>query len=217
MADQLFEYLRSLINPSASTAFRNTRGLVQLERWTWTFHEHRVQLWVLPHRLLVEALDLWYGTIHFIVPPVVLVLLWRHLPERYARWRNTLVIASLLGLACFAVYPLAPPRLLPRSFGFVDTMRTIGGLGPLDSGHFKDTNAYAAMPSLHMAWSTWCACALAGLTRRRLLKVAAFAYPSVTLLVVMATANHFFLDAVGGWVVLGLGWLVAARWDGRRD
>ena len=213
VADQLFEWVRSLINPSATTAFANTRGLVHLERWTWTFHEHRVQQWVLPHRRLVELLDLWYGTIHFVVPPVVLILLWRRLPRQYERWRNALVVATLLGLVCFAVYPLAPPRLLPASFGFVDTMRTVGGLGPLDSSHFKDTNAYAAMPSLHLAWSTWCAAALAALTRRRWLKVAAFVYPAVTLFVVMATANHFFLDAVGGWIVLGLGWLAAARWD----
>jgi hypothetical protein len=217
VADQLFEYVRSLINPSATTAFRNTRGLVQLERWTWTFHEHRIQQWFLPHRRLVEALDLWYGTIHFVVPPVALILLWRRLPDRYALWRDTLVVASLLALVCFALYPLAPPRLLPSSFDFVDTMRTVGGLGPLDSSHFKDTNAYAAMPSLHLAWSTWSACALAALTERRWLKVAAFAYPAVTLVVVMATANHFFLDAVGGWIVLGLGWLVAGRWAGRRN
>jgi hypothetical protein len=208
VADQLFEFVRSLINPSATTALRNARGLVRLERWTWTFHERRVQKWVLPHHRLVEAMDIWYGTIHFVVPPIVLILLWRRLPERYARWRNTLVVATLLGLVCFVLYPLAPPRLLP---GFVDTMRTVGGLGPLDSSHFKDTNSYAAMPSLHMAWSTWCACALAALTSRRWLQAAAFAYPAVTLLVIMATANHFFLDAVGGWIVLGIGWLVAAR------
>ena len=211
--DQLFEWLRSQIHPSATTALRNARWVVRAERRTWTFHELRVQRWLLPHHLLVEATDFYYGTVHFVVPPLVLVLLWRAFPARYARWRNTLIIATALGLVCFALYPLAPPRLLPSSFGFTDTMRVIGGLGPLDSSHFKDTNAFAAMPSLHLTWSTWCACAAASVAQRRWVKLAVFAYPAITLFVVMATANHFFLDAVGGWVVLGLGWVIAGRLD----
>jgi hypothetical protein len=63
---------------------------------------------------------------------------------------------------------------------------------------------------LHLAWSTWCACAAASLTRRRWIKIAAFAYPVVTLFVVMGTANHFFVDGVGGWIVLALGWWLSA-------
>jgi hypothetical protein len=189
---------------------------VRLERWTWTLHEHRVQRWVLGHRYLVEGLDIFYGTVHFAGPPLVLVALWRGWPERYAVWRNTIVVATLLGLAWFALYPLAPPRLFP-SLHFVDTARTYGGLGPLDAGNFKDRNPYAAMPSLHLVWATWCACALAAVSRRPWVKVSWFAYPAATLFVVMATANHWFLDAVGGWFVLGLGWLAAARWEARRS
>lgn len=189
-------------------AQRNARFIVRLERWTWTLHEQRLQRWVLPHHYLVEALDIYYGTIHFVVPPVVLVVLWRRWPERYARWRNTIVVATLIGLLCFWLYPLAPPRLFP-GLHFVDTARTIGGLGPLDAGNFKDRNPFAAMPSLHLTWSTWCAFALASVSRRGWVKAAWFVYPAITLFVVMATANHWFLDAVGGWAVLALGWGVA--------
>jgi hypothetical protein len=209
VADQAFELVRSRIVGSASTATRHARAIVRWERATWTYHELRIQRWFLPHRLVIEAMDIFYGTIHFVVPPLVLAWLWRRCPHRYHRWRNALIVSTLLGLAVFALYPLAPPRLLP--LGFVDTMRVVGGLGPLDSGRFKDTNAYAAMPSLHLTWATWCACAMAAMTPSRWKRVAVFTYPVITLVVVMATANHFFLDAVGGWLVLAAGWLIAVR------
>jgi hypothetical protein len=216
VADQTFEWVRSKIVGSARTATRNARFLVRLERDTWLYHELRLQRLLINHRVLVMAMDIYYGIIHFAGPPVVLFWLWRRFPERYARWRNALVIATLLGLLTFAFYPVAPPRLLP--LGFVDTMRTVGGLGPLDAGNFKDTNAYAAMPSLHLTWSTWCAFAMATTLPRRWQRIAVFLYPALTLVVVMATANHFFLDAVGGWVGLSLGWWLSgllARWRKR--
>jgi hypothetical protein len=206
---QLFESVRTHVSGSATTAARNARTVINLERWTWTYHEHRIQQWVLPHRYFVEGLDLYYGTVHFVVPPLVLAWLWRRFPDRYRRWRNALVITTLVGLVVFALYPLTPPRLMPRSYGFIDTLRVYGGQGPLDSNKFKDLNPFAAMPSLHLAWSTWCACALAATVTRRWLKVVVFAYPAITLFVVMATANHWFIDAVGGWVALGAGWELA--------
>jgi PAP2 superfamily len=206
---QLFEIVRTRVTGSATSAARNARTIVRIERATWTYHEHALQQWVLPHRYLVEGLDLYYGTIHFVIPPLVLAWLWRRFSDRYERWRNALVITTLLALVGFAVYPLTPPRLMPPAYGFVDTLRVIGGQGPLDSNKFKDLNPFAAMPSLHLAWSTWCACALASTVRRRWLKVAVFAYPAMTLFVVMTTANHWFVDAVGGWAVLAAGWWLA--------
>ena len=208
-ADQAFEWVRSKIVGSASSAVRSARTIVRLEKWTWTYHELTVQKLVLPYTHLVEGLDIYYGTIHFAGPPIVLIALWRWFPDQYRRWRNALVAASLLGLFLFWVYPLAPPRLMPPPFHFADTMRSVGGLGPLDSGRFKDDNPFAAMPSLHLAWSTWCACAVATVATRPWKRIAVFLYPAATLFVVMATGNHWFLDAVGGWVVLALGWAIA--------
>jgi hypothetical protein len=216
VAYQAFEFVRTKITGNATSAARNARAMVRLERDTWTYHEHAWQQWVLPHRYLVEALDVYYGVVHFIVPPLVLVWLWRRFPDRYVRWRNALVITSLLALAAFAVYPLTPPRLMPKSYGFVDTLRVFGGQGPLDSNKFKDLNPFAAMPSLHMAWSTWCAGAAASLVSRRWLKVVVFAYPAMTLFVVVVTANHWFVDAVGGWAILGAGWYLAGLRPSRR-
>ena len=70
------------------------------------------------------------------------------------------------------------------------------------------SNQYAAMPSLHVAWSLWCACVLVPRLRHGWAKALAVLYPVVTLLAVVVTANHYFLDAVGGAVVLAVGFLI---------
>jgi hypothetical protein len=67
------------------------------------------------------------------------------------------------------------------------------------------SNQYAAMPSLHVAWATWCALAVRPVVRRRWVRMLFFAYPLVTLFAVVVTANHYWLDGLGGLVALGLG------------
>ena len=63
----------------------------------------------------------------------------------------------------------------------------------------KVSNQYAAMPSLHFAWSTWCALVLVPTVRNRALKWLAAAYPGLTLFAIVVTGNHFWLDAAGMW------------------
>jgi hypothetical protein len=166
-------------------------------------------------------MNIYYGTIHFVIPPLVLFWLWRSHPEHYRRLRNALAAVTVSSIIFFITVPLAPPRFVPAQVHatFHDTT-PFGGLGPLDRGNFKDDNPYAAMPSLHMAWSTWCACAVIGVvgtrSRRRWLRWLALLYPLTTLLVVIGTANHWFLDAVGGWVLLAAAWWVATRVERQR-
>ncbi len=93
----------------------------------------------------------------------------------------------------------------------------IGGMGRFDSGSMKDTgNLFAAMPSLHIGWSSWCAFALYPVLRRPWAKVAIVAYPIVTLVAIVVTANHYILDGAGGLLWLGAAWLVARAIDRRR-
>ena len=69
----------------------------------------------------------------------------------------------------------------------------------------------AAMPSVHIAWATWCALALGPRLRNRTAAVLAWCYPVFTLTVIVITANHYLLDAVGGLVILAIGWVLANR------
>jgi hypothetical protein len=140
---------------------------------------------------------------------VALVYMFRRMSGRYPLWRNTLAFTTGLALVGFAFYPLMPPRLLPAGYGFVDTLKDLGGLWSFDSGPVaKVSNQYAAMPSLHFAWSSWCTFVLYPALRRPWAKGLAVAYPFITLFAIVVTANHYWLDAAGGALTLTLGFLL---------
>jgi hypothetical protein len=102
------------------------------------------------------------------------------------------------------------------SNGFVDTVVTFHTWGSWgSSGVDSASNQFAAMPSLHIGWSLWCAIVVARLARRRWVRVAAVIYPAATLFVIVGTANHFVLDAVGGVAAVGLGFAVERALSGR--
>jgi len=191
---------------SAAHAYNNARHVITAERALGLFHEESVQQAFLSQRWFIQFWNLYYGTFHFVVTIVALVLLFRRFPARYPRWRNTLAATTGLALIGFATYPLMPPRLLPSSYGFVDTLRVYGGLWSFDSGPVaKVSNQYAAMPSLHFAWSMWSALVLFPMLKRTWSRVAIAVYPAVTVFAIVVTANHYVLDAAGGAVVLSLG------------
>ncbi len=211
---------REYIHPKATPSLRNGRWVEDLERWTWTLHEARPQ----PLRLRPQAAGA--NDEHVL----------RDSPFRHPAVGPHLALAAPSRPVPALVEhpgrldPVLPPDLLGRAAGPApaDAARNVmppsrtphrsARLGPLDRGNFKDDNPYAAMPSLHMAWSTWCACAViaAAVPKKRRRRWLAAVYPAVTLLVVVGTANHWILDAVGGWLLLAGGWWAATWWDRRR-
>jgi hypothetical protein len=211
-----YDTARNAVAGSTAAATRNAHQIIELERRLLLYWERSVQGLVIDHRWLVKLIDGWYGWVHFIVPVTTFVLLLRRDPDRERTWRNTFLLLCGLGLIGFATYPLLPPRLLPPSFGFVDTMVTIGGPFIRPQSAADVGNAYAAMPSLHAGWSMWCALALYPVLRSRWTRGAICLYPLVTAFVVMATANHYLVDVLAGWALLGLAWLGARAIDGLR-
>ncbi|AWZ09744.1 MULTISPECIES: phosphatase PAP2 family protein [unclassified Streptomyces] len=172
------------------------------------------------HAALGIPADFVYASLHYLVTPAVLVWLYRRRPQQYRFARSWLMISTLLGLIGFALVPTCPPRLLEGSYGFVDTMARYSGYGwwggeasaPRGLGSF--TNQFAAMPSLHVGWALWCGILLWRLGRGPLVRALGAAYPAVTTVVVMGTANHYFLDAVAGAAVMGIGFLAARSLPG---
>jgi hypothetical protein len=158
--------------------------------------------------------DFAYASLHYLVTPAILVWLFRRRPARYRGARTWLMLSTLLGLVGFTLMPTCPPRLLDASYGFVDTMAQFssygwwGGEASAPRGLGGMTNQYAAMPSLHVGWALWCGVMLWRHGRTPLLKTLGVAYPLLTAFVVMGTANHYFLDAVAGAAVMGLGALL---------
>ena len=139
------------------------------------------------------------------------MLAWLYLrrPAAFGRLRSALVLATTAANVVSWAWPVAPPRLAVP--GMTDILVTRDILGAADPhGATSLVNLYAAMPSLHAAWAAWCATAIVTTTRSRWRHLA-WLYPAATTLVVLASANHFLLDAAGGLAVTGLGMLAASR------
>lgn len=197
---------------SGRIAREHADQVIRFEKFLGSFHEETIQGWFLDNHRFIQFWNVFYGTAHFIVTIVAIVWLFRFGKSRYPTWRNTLAVTVALALLGFTFYPLMPPRLLPADFGFVDTLQQIGGLWSFDSGAMsKISNQYAAMPSLHFAWSSWCALVLTPMIKQTWGKVLMISYPFVTLFCIIVTGNHYWADALGGAVVLGLGYLIGGR------
>ncbi|MET7985479.1 phosphatase PAP2 family protein [Streptomyces sp. NPDC005281] len=158
--------------------------------------------------------DFWYASLHYVVTPAILIWLFRSRTVRYRAARTWLMTSTFIGLIGFTLLPTCPPRLLSPEHGFVDTMAQYSGYGwwggeaSAPRGMGGMTNQYAAMPSLHVGWALWCGVMLWRHGRTPAAKVAAVVYPLFTTIVVMGTANHYFLDAVAGVAVMGAGLLL---------
>ena len=205
----VYSYIRNTqgsASVSAAHAFSNAREVIRVEDALGLFFEESLQNAFLDWRPFIQFWNLFYGTFHFVVTVVALVLLFRRFPARYPRWRNTLAATTGLALIGFATYPLMPPRLLPATYGFVDTLRIYGGLWSFDSGPVAQvSNQYAAMPSLHFAWSVWSAFVLYPMLVRPWSRALILLYPAATVFAIVVTANHYWIDAAGGALVLAIG------------
>ena len=202
-----------------SVALDNAERVIRAERTLGIFREPAIQGWFLDHRMLLVALNAYYHVAHYIAPIAVLVFLRaRHRP-RFRGLQLVLFATMAIALVGFAVFPLAPPRLV-AGHGFVDTIheRQETWDTPVrePSGSFKGyaSNQFAAMPSVHFAWPVWAACAAIPLVRRREIKALLLAHVLLTLVAVVATANHWFLDAAAGAALVGV--LMLPVWWVRR-
>lgn len=185
------------------TARRHADGIVALQRALQLPPEHELQAAVLGAQWLVRVSGAFYGTAHFAVTVGVVVLLAVRRGDLLVRHVTLLGASTFLAVAVFALYPVAPPRLMPEGTRTVDTLATVGGLWSYDHGVLERiSDPFAAMPSLHLGWATWCALALwavaAGSAHPRAWRTVAVAHPVLTLAAVLVTGNHWYVDAVAG-------------------
>jgi hypothetical protein len=140
-----------------------------------------------------------YVNSHFVVTTTFLI--WLYIARNHAFYyvRNMFMVAMGLALAGYLVYPTAPPRFLPE-WGFTDTVAAWVGEGAENSANAL-YNPFAAVPSMHVAFALMIAVPAVFLVRNRILKVLWAIYPALITFVVMATANHFWMDAALGALV----------------
>ena len=198
-------------------AFDDAKHIISLEHHLGIFHEATIQRWALHFKPLIITANYMYGSLHFIVTIWVAVWLFRSYSDDYPRYRNTLAITTALALIGFTIFPLMPPRLLARAtalhIGFVDTLRAVpdvlvvrlrpGGpdLEPV-RGHAQRAHRVVDVVRARAGAADEDARRARSSPRR---------YPVITLVVIVITANHYVIDAVGGLVILSIGWVLANR------
>jgi hypothetical protein len=213
----LYETIRGMVVQSGSVAAAHADWLIDLEDRLGLLWERDLQSIFIGIHPLIRGFNLYYGGTHFLVP--IATLLWvalRH-PADYPRVRTLLAVTTAIGFAIFAVLPMAPPRLMPERLGIIDTIRHLDGVRVASELMDRAGNAYAAMPSLHIAWAVWTTIALYPLLRSRWARVLAVAYPILTSLVVVVTGNHYILDCVAGVALIYLSMGVIRLWTAATD
>jgi hypothetical protein len=214
VVDVIYETIRNFSSANPARAYANAERLIDWQQAIGMFHERRMQLWALDYTPLIIAANYFYGSVYIGATLFALVFLYRRFPDDYSLWRTTLLIGTLLGLIGFATFPLMPPRLLDSmggaNYGFVDTLVKYPTFWSFDSEGMKSiSNQFAAMPSLHCGWALWGMAVFYPRVRSWWAKSLAVLYPVVTITVVIITANHYWLDAVGGAVIFIVGYAIA--------
>ena len=189
------EYQVALANANRVVSFQHSIGLPS---------ESLLQRDFLGQVGLLKLANIYYLAAHFPVTVGFLAFTWGFRRASFNRIRNTLVAVSAVGMVIHLLYPLAPPRMLPRMFGFVDTGRIVGP-DPYDLGIAEAANQIAAMPSLHVGWSLLVAIGVIWMFDSKWRWLIAI-HPAITTLVVVLTANHYWTDAIIAALLVGLFW-----------
>jgi len=193
---------RQLATGHSAEAFANAHRVWDLERFLHLPGEGSVQAATLHGDTLVHVVNTYYATVHFPATAAFLIWLYLRRPGHYVWARRVLAAITTAALVIHLTFPLAPPRMLATT-GLVDTGQVYG---PTVYGASPETdslsNQFAAMPSLHFGWALIVAAGLIAATRSRW-RWLWLLHPLVTLLVIVGTANHYWLDAIVAAALLG--------------
>ncbi len=187
-----YKYVRFLVNERSEIAFANAKRVLQWEHWMLLDSESTLQQLILPHRDIVVGLNRYYVTFHFIGTMAFLVWAFARSLQDYTKVRRVLLAVTAGALVMHVAFPLAPPRMMP---GFVDTMAQFGPNPYHSEGVREFANQYAAMPSLHVGWAIIVAYGVIRISKSRF-RWFIVAHPVMTMMAVVLTANHYWLDGI---------------------
>src|SRR5437773_5979725 len=210
-----YQAARGVADRDPTRAFESGWRVIDLEQRLTGLRELTFQGWTQSSHFLAELVSWTYWNSEFTV--IGIALLWVYLRRNaaFTRFRNTILLANVLGLIGYVFLPVAPPRMF-GAIGFDDTLSQIGGLNHGSGLIELASNPYAAMPSLHAADALIAGVTLAYVCRNRIAKLAWALWPAWVWFSVMATANHFWLDVVAGvGVALVALAIVHRRWVAR--
>jgi hypothetical protein len=203
----LYRLVRGQVWDQSAAAFEHAREIVHAERALNLFVEPTLQDWAAATGWIDDVGAWMYINTHFVVTTCVLVYIYIFRNEHFYFVRNMFMVAMVIALIGYVVYPTAPPRMLPE-FGFADTVSDFTGVSS-DSQVNALFNPYAAVPSMHVGFALMLAVPLIRMARHLWVKLLWAAYAPIVTLVVVVTANHWVLDAIAGAAVAAVAGLAA--------
>jgi hypothetical protein len=206
VAELCYEAVRGVADGQREVAIANGQHVINFERSTHTFFEPHLQD-IFSARWMIDFANFMYMNSHFVVTTAFLVWLYLFRNQNFYFVRNMFMVAMGLAVVGYALLPTAPPRMFD---GFTDTITQYAQVNH-DSGLVKlFINPYAAIPSMHVAFSTMIGVTGVLISRNKLIKALWAAYPFLVFWVVVVTANHFWVDGAFGVLVAALSAVTAA-------
>jgi len=212
-----YRLVRGLVEGDANAAFAHARDLISLERTLHVFVEPSIQAWASGSHFLMVAASWTYVNAQTSVTVAALVYLYLRHNRNFYFVRNMFMIAMVIALIGYIVFPTAPPRFMPE-WGFIDSVSDFTGVHVSHASASMNAlfNPYAAVPSMHVAFALMIGWPLARLARHRIVSVLWLLYPFLMAFVIVVTANHFIFDALLGALTAGASaygatWLARAR------
>jgi hypothetical protein len=196
----LYRLVRGMVDGRAAEAFANARDVIDVERGLGLFIEPSVHAWASGSEVVIDAASWMYINSHFAVTTLTLAWIYLRRNERFYFVRNMFIVAMAFALVGYVALPTAPPRLMPE-WGFSDSVAGFTGVDTDAGASGALVNPFAAIPSMHVAFALMIGLTMAQLVKRRWARVLWWTYPLLVTFVVIATANHWWLDAFLGALV----------------
>ncbi len=210
-AYQGYQVVRGLTDSGAVSAYSNAHHVMDLEKSLGAFFEPGLQQALIDHASwAIDFANFMYLNSHFVITTGFLAWLYLFRNEHFYFVRNMFMVAMGLALVGYAVFPTAPPRMF-SSEGFTDTIASFTGVSQDSKTASLLLNQYAAVPSMHIAFSMMVGLSAAALARRRVPRILWSAYPVMVLFVIVATGNHYWIDAAAGAIVACLALVSATQ------
>jgi hypothetical protein len=190
----LYRLVRGQVDGRVATAFENAREVISIERSLHLFVEPSVHAWAASKTWLIDITSWMYLNSHFVITTIALAWIYLRRNDSFYFVRNMFCVAMGIALVGYIAFPTAPPRFMPE-WGFTDSVAQFTGVTDSTNALY---NPFAAIPSMHVAFSLMIGFAMIGMTRRRWAQALWACYPLVVTFVVVATANHWWFDAFLG-------------------
>jgi len=193
----LYRLVRGMVDGRAAEAFDNAREVISIERGLGLFFEPSVNAWTTAHTVVHDITSWMYVNSHFAVTTAALAWIYLRRNERFYFVRNMFMVAMGIALVGYVALPTAPPRMM-EGYGFHDSVAAFTGVDADTGSASVLFNPYAAIPSMHVAFSLMLGVTMAQMVRRRWAKALWYAYSPMVTFVVIATANHWWIDGFLG-------------------